>query len=74
MFEKTDHPLREIFALLQYSSKNIVQPTSFINPINITYIKKYSEYFIIDEERSHTRKLYVTLSAKGELLWEFFKL
>ena len=74
MFEKTDHPLREVFALLQYSSNNIVVSTRFINPINITNIIKYSEYFMIDAERSHTRKLYVTLSAKGELLWEFFKL
>ena len=71
MFE--EYPLREM--LSKYALHFIDgKYTSFLNQVNINTIRKYSEYFLIDEERSNRNTLCVKLSTKGELFIAFWKL
>ena len=73
MSKEIDQPLWKMFP--KYASYFINGGyTSFLSQANINTIRKYPEYFIIDEKRSDTRKLYAKLSTKGELFMEFSKL
>ena len=69
MPQEIDRTLRVLFSCFSGG-----EYTPFMNPVNINNIRKYSDYFIIDEEKTVKNKLYAKLSEKAELFMALSRL